>query len=1411
MGARFVPITVTVNGGSQGAAEINRLSASFNQLDNAANKTSGGGLKSAFNASNLVRTELQSLASQIPIVGRFFNAGTADLLNYAKAGQQVTAEMKQRKQAFQEFVKLIGDFTPGLHAGESLNIFGTLGKFDVSGGMLRDKEKAFGDFVKAFQSIEDPAQRAAVATAQFGAKGEALLPILENMTAEEAAMATQTGAVGGSMLAVLGPIALVVAAVAVLAAGMVLGGKALFDVTKLAADTGGEVYDLSQKINFTAETISGLSVAAKLSGSDIGALSSSLGIFDKNIQLAKESDTKLAKQFRDFNVDIRDNETALRSVFRALAALPEGEKQVELAMLAFGRSGKDVLGIVKETNGDLDLAIAKYQRMGLVISTEAAKAADQFGDQLDLLTMQLKMVAVGIGQQVMPFVFQLIKAFSDFVTRTGPEIKAWTASTIESFKNVGFVVKSAADSVAGFDTSAHTAAEGGILIAMGRIASLSTGVGVLVETLREAAGLLDKLGSYSRPPDQQGVPTVGNLDQQYQKLFAPKIVQQGFSAEQSAQFAKELAPFQSLFQGINSQVETFGEKTHLARVQQQAMKLDLKELSPQVRDAAAAYIENAKALARNLDAMEAAKKARDAAARQAQKEAQEAARQTEKITQENERFAGSIEALTQRHAELTQTQSTARNESEKFAEALAKGLFKNIKPELIAQMRKEVQGFDADVRRINQQKELDKLAESAKQLKNAVTDIILDVSRASAAALPESQQRAAALFAPLDQLGDRIANISELKIDRAKFQPILDLFKAAPEATDLNKAFNQFWGILDKEVQDNTAPQFIGQLVAAMLQMAKASRDLAELETPLGRAREENNRLLEEQQNLYDPLLVQQRLANEMLRDKIDLESRDLGAVVSLAKSQRELADATVYHSAQANASVAEFLARQKSVTQIVADAKTGVIQTTFDYLDQGLSKANSHLGRMGELLTQIEGDFIKLAATKFFQWLFGAGTTGNAGAASGPLGLFGGGGFRNGGNTVTGGFAGGTGAGQYLNSGAIFNMIRNGGGAGNYASGMRFLGNFGGEGITAPTTTLSTAVNGGLAANVLHEAGHVGAAAAAPGIFSGIGFGLKPGSGGALSAMLPLLGASLGMQAGGQSRFGQILGAGGGLLLGAGLVAAPSALAGTLLAPLFSNPITAIAGGALLVGALLAARNAQRRADETKRAELSGNVYNDTIQILNAARSGSIGYSEAMSQYGQVRTNYFAQVSQMKDAKTKRIATDWWNRDFDPVYRPAIEKAAHASDEAKARSGKLVPEFAMGGGVWSTVQSMRHLRFADGGLFSGRVPGAYDRRDNNLIAVSGDEVVLTPRQWKPITNYLKAVRVPGFADSGKVSSSSVTPSGGDGGGDIVFDVSRADDLTALLLELVLKGLRSPEGKKIQTRNTKEALVSRRL
>jgi hypothetical protein len=587
------------------------------------------------------------------------------------------------------------------------------------------------------------------------------------------------------------------------------------------------------------------------------------------------------------------------------------------------------------------------------------------------------------------------------------------------------------------------------------------------------------------------------------------------------------------------------------------------------------------------------------------------------------------------------------------------------------------------------------------------------------------------------------------------------------------------------------------------------------------------------------------RVRAALLQETLSLQRRDEDAIIATNKAQLDLADSTTYHATQANAKVLEFLASQKSITQIVADAKTGVIQTTYDYITSGLDKINTKLGGLGKLLTQIEGDFIKLALNKFFLWLMGGqGASGqsSSGGSGGGLGgilnfLFGGGGggansraatasqfgggaFANGGNAFTSGFAGSSGIPQALTGSQAFDGL---------GLNVAALGSGFGGGIEAPTTTLSSQVAQQSAAG---WGGVQNAAVGAGSVAAGGSSSLSSSFG----AMLPFLGLSAGMQLGGQSRFGNVAGGVGGLLAGGigaafltpGLFATTGILGsmGPAIAALLTNPFTIAAAGALIIGAILLGRNAQRRKDETTRAQLNGDVYTQVIQILNAVRAGSMTGAEAMSQYNTVKTNYFAGVAQMKDSKTKRIATDWWNNDFDPVYRPLIEQAGKASDEAKARAGKLVPEFATGGYVgnsnfglrnadlMSTVQNYRHLQFADGGAmssFGGRVPGIYDRQDNHLIAVSGDEVVLTPQQWKPIRNYLTAVKVPGFAAGGAVAPS--PGSGSSSGGDVIIEELNVEFVvgTDQASQLFVTGAKTADGRKVVVRNVRAAQMSGQL
>lgn len=230
------------------------------------------------------------------------------------------------------------------------------------------------------------------------------------LSGEMTELAAGTTTATSSFVAMAGPIGIAAAGMAATAIAAIKLGETLFDLAKQSADFQGKLFDLSQQTGVSVETLSALEIAASTTGGSIESVTASLGIFQKNMEEAGDANSKAAKQFDALGVQVTDTEDTLRKTLLALAKMPEGYRQTAAALELFGRGGKQVLAIIKETNGDLDQLIKKLRDQGLV-TTEQARRADEFNDQLALLSFQLR----GLGTEIIPGVTDAIKDLSKFL------------------------------------------------------------------------------------------------------------------------------------------------------------------------------------------------------------------------------------------------------------------------------------------------------------------------------------------------------------------------------------------------------------------------------------------------------------------------------------------------------------------------------------------------------------------------------------------------------------------------------------------------------------------------------------------------------------------------------------------------------------------------------------------------------------------------------------------------------------------------------------------------------------------------------------------------------------------------------------------------------------------------------------
>jgi hypothetical protein len=348
--------------------------------------------------------------------------------------------------------------------------------------------------------------------------------------------------------------------------------------------------------------------------------------------------------------------------------------------------------------------------------------------------------------------------------------------------------------------------------------------------------------------------------------------------------------------------------------------------------------------------------------------------------------------------------------------------------------------------------------------------------------------------------------------------------------------------------------------------------------------------------------------------------------------------------------------------------------------------------------------DGLKSAIKSFFQDITGNVLRNVAGAALSPLMAIGGG-ARGGGSFFTGGFAGGPGAGSYIQQSqmsSIINSVMGGGSVGSAGGGW--------IGSSVPTTAGKVGILGGIKSSLGN-------------IFGGN------------SIAAPLLGGMFGSMLGGQSRAGNVLGAAGGILTSTFLsttLGAPGAL-GSLAPALFSNPITAIAGAGLLVGSILLGRAKQRKADEKVvdtywveysrvLKELTGGVRNDSIMGDDALRQAAEARETAVGLIGQIKTK------SVRESRLKNQIPQIDAHDLRNLQNAVAEQRTRLTDNELAMKRR------------SDLDSRLVAEFSSGGVING----AYGSRQA-LIGHAG-EVILNARQRAAVgDDELAAAGVPGI------------------------------------------------------------------
>ena len=171
--------------------------------------------------------------------------------------------------------------------------------------------------------------------------------------------------------------------------GLGLSGVAMGAFVKSAIDAADRLDDLSKKTGLSSESLSSISFAFKMSNVEIDSMQKALVKLSKNAIDNEDAFTALGISVKNTDGTYKAADVIFKEVAKFFAIMPDGVLKTKLSLELFDKAGADLIPILNEGADGIERMTKRAEDLGLVISTDATKASEEFKDQLDTLHQQM--------------------------------------------------------------------------------------------------------------------------------------------------------------------------------------------------------------------------------------------------------------------------------------------------------------------------------------------------------------------------------------------------------------------------------------------------------------------------------------------------------------------------------------------------------------------------------------------------------------------------------------------------------------------------------------------------------------------------------------------------------------------------------------------------------------------------------------------------------------------------------------------------------------------------------------------------------------------------------------------------------------------------------------------------------------
>jgi len=206
------------------------------------------------------------------------------------------------------------------------------------------------------------------------------------------------------------------------------------------SSTGDQVAKMAKRTGLSVETLSELKFVASQTGTEFESLEMAFrkmqrSIYDAGRGLATQTDAlrDLGLTFKD--LDGLSPERQFKLLADRFAQLPDPTKRAAIAMVLFGRTGTNLLPMFAAGARGIEALQRVARSLGLTMSSEAAKQAEDFTDALDRLWKVIKMGVFEVGGQLALSLTQLITDITAAIVTVRSFIAAnrgWVGSMVKA-------------------------------------------------------------------------------------------------------------------------------------------------------------------------------------------------------------------------------------------------------------------------------------------------------------------------------------------------------------------------------------------------------------------------------------------------------------------------------------------------------------------------------------------------------------------------------------------------------------------------------------------------------------------------------------------------------------------------------------------------------------------------------------------------------------------------------------------------------------------------------------------------------------------------------------------------------------------------------------------------------------------